>query len=95
MPPTPIAPFPLRSGIGYPGAHDAVEPGTGHAPVRILVRAHVMVVVPPQMRAGPVGIEVRTLVGAVIADRIVPDGRCEEGRDREEREVGDRQKRNA
>jgi hypothetical protein len=58
--------------IALPRAHDVIEPRIRHAPVGVLVGAHVVVEVPGQLAAGPLRVEVGTLVLAVVT--MILDG---------------------
>ena len=54
-------------------AHDVVEPGFGHTPVCILVAAQMVVDVPGQMLARPLGVLVRLAVAVVIVEGRIPE----------------------
>src|SRR5262245_3246889 len=73
-----VLPLPLRPEVRLPRAHEDVEPGQERAPVGVLVGAHVVVVVPGDVPLGPLGVQVRPLVGPVRQDGVGPGGRGEE-----------------
>src|SRR5690606_17565153 len=55
----------LRAEVLLARAHDVVEERVGDAPVRVLVRGQVVVVIPGQVLLGPIRVEVRALVDLV------------------------------
>ena len=65
--------------------HHEVEPRSRHAPVRILVRAHVVVVVMLEMLPGPRRIEVRPAMREKVVHAGVPDRGRKPGRHGEQR----------
>ena len=88
--PRPVAGLSWRAHVGLPGAHDVVEPWPRHAPVLVLIRSHVVIVVPGQVLTGPLGVQVRALVDSVVVRRAVPHGRGVEGGEGKEGDVGER-----
>src|SRR5882762_2952494 len=61
--------------VGDTRAQELVEPLERDAPVAVLVGTHVMIVVPRQVRATPLGIDVAATVIAAVLREQVPRGR--------------------
>ena len=76
------------TGIWFARTHHLVEPWSRDTPIGFLIRPHVVIVVPGQMSACPVGIEVRAFVNVVISGRAVPHGSREERRNRKQWQMG-------
>src|SRR5580704_424587 len=76
-----------RADVGLARATQTIEPLKRHAPVPVLVRAHVMIVVPREVLASPRGIDVAASMIAPILREQVPRRRRVERRDRQERRV--------
>ena len=77
------------------GALHLVEPLKRHAPVTVLVHTHVVIVVPRQMLAAPLGIDVAAPMIAAVLREQVPRGQRVERRDRKQRRVRESDQREA
>jgi hypothetical protein len=84
----------LQSLIGR-GSHKMIKPGFGHAPVEILIAAHVMLDMPGHIFPGPVEVLMGLLVNPVVVADPIENRTGEKGSERQQRKMDESQDRQA